>query len=306
MNALSITTVIGCRVACDFCPQRMLTVAYRQKTGPREMTLETFKTCLAKVPEAIPIHFAGFSEPWLNPRCTEMVLHAHRQGRRLRVYTTLVGMTLADFEQLPEIPFEEFEVHLPARRSMENITVDEVYQELVQRLQASEIPARFHVHGDDLHPALKPLVPKVEYWRLFNRAQNLGEPTGARGRRRRRRGTIGCSRLHCNILIPNGDVVICCMDYGTEHVIGNLLEGDYDDLFRGGEYARILRGFEDESEEILCRYCDTYAVDRDWRARIHNLSFRLIPLWAKVRSKTRRLLPHREHRVSAGGARWKR
>jgi hypothetical protein len=288
MKALSITTVIGCRVACDFCPQRMLTVAYRKVEGPREMSVETFATCLAKVPPEVPVHFAGFSEPWLNPDCTEMVLHAHRQGRRLRVYTTLVGMSVADLERIRRIPFQEFEVHLPAERQIENIPVDEAYLELVGRLLESEIPARFHVHGDDLHPALRPVISEVEYWRLFDRAQNLGDRRPGATARRRRRGRIGCSRLHFNILIPNGDVVICCMDYGTEHVIGNLLEGSYEDLFASAEYRRIVRGFDDEEEEILCRYCDTYAVDRDWTARLHNLPFRLLPLAAKVRGRLKR------------------
>jgi len=288
MKALSITTVIGCRVACDFCPQKLLTVAYRQKHGPREMSLETFETCLAKVPPEVPIHFAGFSEPWLNSNCTQMVLHAHRQGRRLRVFTTLVGMSVEDLERIRCVPFEEFEVHLPAQDSIENIQVDGTYQELVRRILESEIPARFHVHGNDLHHALKPLVPTVEYWRLFDRAQNLGEKNGGATRRRRRRGKISCSRLRFNILIPNGDVIICCMDYGTEHVIGNLLEGSYEGLFDSAEYRRILRGFDDESEEILCRYCDTWAVDRDWRARLHNLSFHLMPLRDKIHGRLKR------------------
>jgi hypothetical protein len=31
------------------------------------------------------------------------------------------------------------------------------------------------------------------------------------------------NRLESNILLPNGDLLICCMDYGMEYVFGNLL-----------------------------------------------------------------------------------
>ncbi len=248
------------------------------------MSLERFKTCLEKVPQNVFVHFAGMSEPWLNPECTKMVLYAHERGHRIRVYTTLAGMTLRDVEAIAEIPFEEFEVHLPSADGEEKITVDDAYLEVVKRLCASPIKARYHIHGTRIHPLVKPLVKKVEYWRLFDRAQNLGGEDKS-VRRKRRRGKIGCRRLRYNILLPNGDVVICCMDYGMQHVIGNLLESDYSALFESAEFKRVLKGMHDESEEILCRYCDIFAYDADLYARIHNISFWWIPFLAKVRNR---------------------
>ena len=34
-----------------------------------------------------------------------------------------------------------------------------------------------------------------------------------------------------NVVLPNGDVLLCCMDYAMKHRIGNLIEGDYFSMF---------------------------------------------------------------------------
>jgi radical SAM protein with 4Fe4S-binding SPASM domain len=61
--------------------------------------------------------------------------------------------------------------------------------------------------------------------------------------------------IKINVLLPNGDVQLCCMDYGLEHKIGNLLTMSYNDLFTSDEYRRIESGLEDDSIDILCRTC---------------------------------------------------
>jgi hypothetical protein len=72
----------------------------------------------------------------------------------------------------------------------------------------------------------------------------------------RKRGRIECGRLaRQSVLLPNGDVALCCMDYGLQHVLGNLLSGDYESLFRSDEFLRVRKGLKDGAEEILCRYC---------------------------------------------------
>jgi hypothetical protein len=43
--------------------------------------------------------------------------------------------------------------------------------------------------------------------------------------------TCGCIEdLYHNVVLPNGDVSLCCMDYGLKHIIGNIYEQEYDDI----------------------------------------------------------------------------
>lgn len=88
---------------------------------------------------------------------------------------------------------------------------------------------------------------------------------------KRKRRVIGCARLHHNILLPNGDVVLCCTDFGMRHVLGNLLSQDYPSLFQSGEFLKVKRGQKDETLDILCRCCtDTTLHNVDLRAKIYN------------------------------------
>ena len=67
-------------------------------------------------------------------------------------------------------------------------------------------------------------------------------------------GSIKCVKeLRENVLLPNGDVVACCNDYGLEHVFGNLLEQDYESLFHSEEFKRLEQLQKDDSKDLLCR-----------------------------------------------------
>lgn len=79
----------------------------------------------------------------------------------------------------------------------------------------------------------------------------------------RKTGVLKCTSctddLNHNVLMPNGDVLLCCMDYDQKHVIGELNTMKYQQLFTSKEYIRIRAGLRDESIDILCRNCEVSA-----------------------------------------------
>ena len=43
--------------------------------------------------------------------------------------------------------------------------------------------------------------------------------------------TCNCvEKLYHNVMLPNGDVSLCCMDYGLEYILGNLFEQTYEEI----------------------------------------------------------------------------
>ena len=67
-------------------------------------------------------------------------------------------------------------------------------------------------------------------------------------------GHIRCSKdLRENVLLPNGDVVACCNDYGLEHSFGNLMEKDYQALFSSKGFKRLEDLMKDDEKDLLCR-----------------------------------------------------
>ena len=56
---IQISTSVGCKVNCSYCPQSPHIKAYKDTvkgTGPYQMSLETFKTCIDKIPPKHPVH----------------------------------------------------------------------------------------------------------------------------------------------------------------------------------------------------------------------------------------------------------
>lgn len=247
MPTLEITTTLGCPLDCTFCPQDTLKAAYAAGEA-RRLPLNDFVTIIDKLPKYVRIDFSGMSEPWLNTDCTAMLRYALEQGHHVALYTTLVGMNDANevigLLNLWRPQVEVVVIHLPDRLgNMRGFKSTPRYRQALKlfvelgragkvrefRLMSMGAPV------DPLHP-----IDQILDWEGCDRAGSLERanieeqavvdamhPT-----------PVGCSYTPFydqNVLLPNGDVVLCCMDYGLKHVIGNLLTGDYASLFTSPE-----------------------------------------------------------------------
>ncbi len=260
MSSFEITTVIGCKNRCAYCPQDKLIRAYRDRGGTNRMTLDGFKTMLSKIPAGTSIDFSGMAEPWLNPDCTEMVLHANACGYEVAVFTTAVGMSVSDVERIKSIPYSHFKVHLPDTERYSKIEIDDAYLETLDAIVRSGIRNCDFMTMGTLPPAVRKVIGKsIRRTKMMARAGNLTD-RGDVSQPRRLTGPIRCRScgdlLNHNVLLPNGDIALCCMDYGLQHILGSLLEGDYASLFRSEAFKRLQQGLDDDAFDILCRYCD--------------------------------------------------
>lgn len=248
---LEITTIIpekGCIVDCVFCPQRTLEKVY---TGTRILTLENFKKIVDRVPQDVRITFAGFTEPWMNKYATDMVLYAHQQGHPVSVFTTAVGLSVQDCEAMVDIPFAGnpnggFCLHLPDSEMLARHPITPKFLRTLEwlrdnqhRIQNFQIMAM----GPELHPKIRHIFPTAPYYQMYSRAGNLHRESLLKPQlitlkdrwnaieHEDRNRTCGCiEHLYHNVLLPNGDVSLCCMDYGLDHIIGNLHEQSYEDV----------------------------------------------------------------------------
>lgn len=249
--SLEISTIIGCKMNCSYCPQKVHVANY-PKHSQKMMRLEDFKFMLSTVPKNVEIVFAGMAEPFLNYDCAEMIKHAHNEGYKVGVYTTGVGYN----EDLSYIPFIFFCLHLPDDSGMMKLTVTDKYLETIKSI-LQKIPCQKMVIGK-LHPEVEKIVGSVIDGSpgLYSRAGNLPNMSITR-----KTGKLMCSacgpKIDHNILLPNGDVLLCCMDYGQEHVIGNLMQYPYMETFNSYEYKRVMSGLDgDEAQGIICRKCE--------------------------------------------------
>lgn len=259
---LEITTKIGCSVNCKYCPQDLLREESKKKSVPRVMELDVFKKCVDNCPKDVAINFSGYVEPWTNPNCREMVLYAFSTGHAINMFTTTTGLTVEDIDAIAHIPFEIFSIHLPEAELKMNIKVDEKYLKVLEHLTNANIKnLTFHCHAQKTNPEVMSLLEKrykVDFESLIDRAGNLEEM----GAGKNLDGSIHCARsamLTRGVLLPNGDVQLCCMDYGLKHKLGNLTSNDYNWIFgfSNPKYAEIMKSMKTGGKDLLCRTCSS-------------------------------------------------
>lgn len=265
MSCLEITTKIGCIPnMCSYCPQVLLMQKYKHITSDRYMSLETFKTCVDKVPKNIEISFSGYAECFLNPDCSKMILHANNSGFKINLYSTLMGMTLQDINDIKNIKFNHISIHLPDIDKVMKVEVDDHYLKVAKEFQKVFPHNHAHVYGrpyPELESIFQIRVMKHDTKDLHSRANNV--KIEYINQKERLKGRIRCGarlrektdKIDISVLLPNGDIQLCCMDYGLKHKIGNLLVNSYEELFDSNEYKRIIQEMDEEDSDILCRTC---------------------------------------------------
>ena len=278
---LEITTMVGCKVACVYCPQDK--ISHRYFGGDRMMKFDDFKIYIEKVPRRIVVHFTGFAEAFLNPRCMDMIEYAARRGHPIYISTTLAGITREDIRRLSKLAYYEFQIHLPSAEKAMNLAINDEYFSLLSDLLTAGVITDFHFHGNEVHPVvgawLRQRAVDFRQFQIQDRAGNLNtEKVKARmstpvTTAAKPSGKLRCDRIYQNVLLPNGDVVLCCMDWSAEHVLGNLKRDRFEDLYRSETFRRVLRGLRKPGVDILCRTCTVAqsgaAKDR-LKTAIHN------------------------------------
>lgn len=273
MPSLEFTMMVGCPLMCTFCPQDKLRGAYGREA--KYFTVADFRTIVAKLPPHVRIDFSGMAEPWANPDATEMLRHALEEGRGVAIYTTLYGMSRDDCGVvlgLLESHAAQVEViclHLPDRagnmRGWKHSAEYEANLADFLRLAQRRILPRFEVMTMDregfVHPALARLGIRCGSWLGHTRAGNIEVAGQSQEEAPQHAGAVSCGFTHAydqNVVLPNGDVVLCCMDYGLQHRIGNLLRQDYYDLFAGPEIGALRAENMQQrfSDQSLCRTCN--------------------------------------------------
>lgn len=269
MPVLEITTKAGCAVNCKYCPQSIFLEKYYENDKNRisMMSVDTFQKCVEKLPREANLLFSGLAEPFLNPECMEMIKLGIEMGRVVDVYTTLMGLTIEKVKELVKLPINYFILHVADRLGYAKIDTSEEYYEMLKVIADSKkswggaMPFcnRCHAQAEPDPKVEELFLGKVDIvWDLMDRAGNLkGDGLITK---KQEKGRLNCSdcgeALNKNILLPDGTVLLCCMDFGMKHVLGNLLTQSYEEICNGKELTTIKEGMNgNEKIDILCRRC---------------------------------------------------
>jgi hypothetical protein len=268
---MELTTMIGCPLMCTFCPQENL----RDNYGNSEKYLQPrdLVTVLSKLPKDTRIDFSGMSEPWANPHCTEMLETVLFMGFKVAIYTTLYGMKDPErVRKVVEDHYKQIEVvmiHLPdANGNMKGWKNSEEWQKAIAIISRLRVPCGVGAMTMDssglVHPEISNLVGRLPGWKGHTRADSLNtEQVAGQAISITPMNTFP---LTCrstpfydrNVLLPNGDIVLCCMDYNLKHIIGNLLTQTYEEIFKGKPLLDLIEMNEADgfNKCSICKSCE--------------------------------------------------
>lgn len=189
-KTLEITTKIGCSNKCVYCPQTVLIDAYDDVLF---MSKDQFKKILSNTPKEVQIDFTGFCEPFLNPWASWMMRHSIEQGYKTVLITTLTGFNEKDASVLDGLEFYQVMIH-----EFEGTPINmELFNAKEKLLRESIITS--HYERFKLGDAYR-----------WSRAGNMWDMP------EREVKECGWTRkeFYRNVVLPNGDTYLCCMDYG--------------------------------------------------------------------------------------------
>jgi radical SAM protein with 4Fe4S-binding SPASM domain len=229
MRTLEITSYIGCPVKCEYCPQDILLKNYE---GKERMELSDMEKILSNTPKDVRIDFSGFSEIFGHIKGSWFILLAYGLGYEVVLYTTLVGIKDIDFRILKDVKFTDLCFHQYPKAGLQFFDKVRKFETRIHTGRVAEITTQ---------------------WR-WSRAGNVWPMP-------HKSGTFHCifaeKNFDHNVVLPNGDVYLCCQDYSLKHKIGNLYTTKFDDLDR----SDIRNCSNMEESECICRNCEIAQYD---------------------------------------------
>jgi len=265
-TAIEVTTKIGCAINCRYCPQKLLINQYFINDKKRKSLFDftDYKKCLENLPQDSIITFSGFVEPFHNPKCADMIRLTADMGFQVSLHTTFDGATVADIMKIKEIPFEYIVLHLPDEEGYANIRMtDEYFRVLdmvldMKKADGSPVITSANSQGTFNSKVCDFVNNRVKYTNihLIDRAGSLEDEKIAENVNVT--GKIYCPKspeLRRNILLPDGTLVLCCMDFGLRHELGNLLYNTYDEIRNFPENVKLREKMLVENSDIICRHC---------------------------------------------------
>ena len=269
--AMEITTMIGCPLMCTFCPQDNLRESYGKSA--KYMQPMDLMTVLSKIPKNTRIDFSGMSEPWANPECTTMLEMALQMGFRVAIYTTIYGMEDPErVKKALESHSDQVEIvmlHLPdANGNMKGWKNSEQWLHSFKIMSQLKVPCgvgAMTMDGSGLvAPELQKLVGNLGGWQGHTRADSLnveqvaGQSISVTPRNEFALTCASTPFYDRNVLLPNGDLVLCCMDYDLKHIIGNLLNQTYEEIFQSKPLLDLIALNESPNFDkcSICKSCE--------------------------------------------------
>ncbi len=233
-----IETRTDCNRKCSFCPQ-----SFHERPF-QEMGWDVFDTIiqqLYRLEFSGRITFGVTNEPLLDHRTIDMVRHARQTSPRFFLDITTNGnlLTLEMMDQL-------------FTAGLDNININDYRSDRIE-------------HKQELSKNLQPISAAYIYNpKIGFHYRSTNEVLSSRGGNVEKQTKNTHIHSFCNypfrklVLSPNGDVVLCCMDYLYEVTFGNVRDQELEYIWHSSELNNYRTMLLTKARKKICAKCDEY------------------------------------------------
>ena len=286
-NRLEITTTIGCAMMCDYCPQTLIKSTLNNNDTSKDqkiMNYENFKLYFENISNKTAIHWSGYSEPLGNKDFVRFVNYLEKKNYEQHISTTMFGRRETEEFMASTKAFKSVTFHLPDSSNLMKLAVSDVYLKNLEdtmRFQSKRLSKKaiyIVVFGKNFHPKVEALISKLIDEKIISKNSvdirdhlhsrngdvvdmndfrmdktNLEEQNNKENKR-----LYYCSygRLDQGVMLPNGDVNLCCQDYSLKGIIGNLKKENLKEIYK---QKKIYQKDFMYGQYSLCRNCEYYS-----------------------------------------------
>lgn len=265
---LQIQTIDLCNLRCEFCPNR-----YRAQSG-HVMEDEVFEKILIEskpyLMEDPQIIFHLENEPLLDKKLFERMTLArnHYSHPETEIFFSSNGVLAEKYlDEIVNIPnLYNFMQYGKNNKEFNKFTKSNISKEKFDRIVKtnSEIIDRIN-HINDTTNQKKGAKRQIESY-LFgpfpgrNCLSRAGFLDGWKVKKTEDK--IYCKKQEPNIyfnFLSNGDMILCCMDYTRESVLGNIKNQTLEEILSSKKAENIIRkarGDIKAEENFICRRCE--------------------------------------------------
>ncbi len=307
ISSLEISVKVGCGLFCTYCPQDNYIEKYKKKypTDNKLLSIEVFEMCMKNISKNTHIKWSGFTESLDNKFFPYFCEYLKNNGYRQSISTTLKGGkgSVEWFLNNMEI-FDKVTFHLPDGDDLMKCKVDQKYIKNLKKALSGptgngwnerENKKRMSVHlignrfNYDVNSVVNSFIKsgKINKSQII-KAKVLNTRNSSIGEQEINLDHISfrdeslvartddiyyCAyrRLNQGVLLPNGNVSLCCQDFSLEYILGNLIGETLDDL-----YIKI-QSSKEESEYFVsgaffpCTKCEHYKkVEESFTGHLRN------------------------------------
>ena len=259
---VEFTLQAGCPVMCTFCPMELFLKNYRSQI--RKFTVNSFKQALLNLQNSRirDIAFCGFSEPLYHKNLPDFINLSVEAGFTVEITSTLKGLNVESIKKVKDLPIK-WNVSLQpfGISNRKGLKDEEAWNNIESFL---ELDSKFQVNFGCLDLNLS----QEQKTQLNEKGKQIGIKNILYGDFQTRAGNIVHNtinnqrkKLYCDhmapVILPNGDMTLCCQDFGQRHIIGNILKTPFNDILSSDILRKILNIMQlKEKGSILCHTCE--------------------------------------------------